>query len=364
MQSNAEKANGNEPKSISNAIDNVGKSAQTKSYFEDNRPEAVTQRKQQQMMNDSPRSQSVVQRQTMAGQASIGNGGVIQLLSDGQTAILHGFEAGLQQSAAAALKALSKSETMDDFRAVVNEIAPADVNLLMQQAVTEEGLIRREVQPYIEWFGELRNELVASGAEALEGKLNWITSGAGNAGGRVVPKSQGRGKDADGYDVPGLDNAFTRFLKHETNEPPQDDSNMNCWEACLYAGFKAGVFHPRVLYNIYEIAKGAGQAKMDADMGGAEIIKAYGHAMGVVLGAGDEQWQTGDGPIPRGHLVFFNGHSHVAVSRGNLDEDDTPAVMSLWYMPGPKPNMQATSIGKILDAANDDYTISYGPPPM
>jgi hypothetical protein len=280
----------------------------------------------------------------------------VQRITKEQTAILEKFLKALEISAAAALQELAASKTMLDFREVVRNMKAEDVNKLMNSSIAVSGFgLKKDVQPYIQWLGEVRNERIASGAEGLEGKLNWVTSGVTGEDKSVVPKTTG--KDGIGN---VLNNNFTMWLRKK-GPKPTDTSNMNCWEACLFAGFTAGAIPPWVLVNVYEIAKKDGQDKFDNnEMDG--IVSAYSNAIAAVLGAGEEKWEEGDDPPPRGHLVFFNGPSHVAVSRGFIDlKDNSPAVMSLWNLPGPLPVMQATTIKALI--RNKDYDVTFGPAP-
>ncbi|MDP2312721.1 MAG: hypothetical protein Q8P41_07435 [Pseudomonadota bacterium] len=278
----------------------------------------------------------------------------VQRLSEGQDALLLAFSEGLAVSPAAALRALSRAATMTDFREVVNAMSVEQVTKLMTDARTMDGLAPG-VQPYVEWLGEVRNERIASGAEALVGQLDWVTSGAAGKGGKVVPKDTGvNNLDGQGQRA----NHFTRWLRGEGGAPT-DVSSMNCWEACLYAGYKAGVFPKWLLGSIYAIACADGTALLQSGQQD-KIVAAYSNAIAAVLGAGEETWRDGDAPPPRGHLVFFDGPSHVAVSRGVLGGDGTPAVMSLWCKPGPHPVMQATTMGAL---SAEDYTVTFGPAP-
>lgn len=269
------------------------------------------------------------------------------------------FREELNKSAAAALKALSESETMEDFREVVKEMNPKEVNKLMQDSIADNGFgLKPAVQLYIQWLGEVRNERIASGAEALEGKLNWVKSGAEESNKKVVPK-----KVTANAEDKMLTNNFATWMREGPSQEPKDDSNMNCWEACLYAGFKSGAMPIWVIVSIYNIAKGDGQVEYDKGQRG-KVVDAYTNAIAAVLGSGEETWEKGDKAPPRGFLVFFNGPSHVAVSRGYLEsDDDSPAVMSLWHLPGPLPVMQATTIAKILKSSPKEYLITFGPAP-
>lgn len=280
----------------------------------------------------------------------------IQRMTLDQDALYLEFQTGLKTSVLDALKALSKAKTMADFRAVVNEMTPQEATSVIHGSMNEGFGLKKEILPYADWLGEIRNERIASSAESMEGKLNWIKSNATlGQGKKVVPNKIG--KDKDGIQQ---QNQFTTWLRRE-GPPPTLDSNMNCWEACLFAGYKAGILPPWLLVNIHEIAKGVGQEKFEK--GETETLnRAYAGAIANVMGSGENTWHPGE-KIPRGYIVFFDGPAHLAVSRGNLDEDGSPAVMSLWSRPGPLPNMQATSVKKLNDSAGP-FAVTFGPAPF
>lgn len=225
-------------------------------------------------------------------------------------------------------------------------------------------------QPYADLIGDIRNERIASSAEALEGKLDWVTSGLSD---QLNPSTQG--KNPTGVVKSYRTNHFTTWIRGGVE--PTDASSMNCWEACMYAGYKAGIFSKKMLFTIYLEASKATKATAQAEMSkladkGVEkptlemvdqpVQQAYKEALGAFLGAQDgDKWKADEAP-PRGYLLFFNGVSHVALSLGNL-VDESPEVMSLWNMPGPQPVFQRTTLAKIFGEANGDYDITMAPAP-
>lgn len=348
MNTYAEKKNENINRAAANSLATQHSNDNPTFQFVDNRLEVIAQRKLKAIINGSPQRPKDNHRNSLTYMP-------IQRITDAQTELYLAFKAGLETSVLEALKALSKAKTMVDFRAVVNEMTSDEANRVIHGSMKDGFGLKEEILPYAEWLGEIRNERIATSAEAMEGQLNWVKSSATGLNDKVVPKKTGKTQYGE-----ELTNHFTTWLRRE-GPAPTNDSNMNCWEACLFAGYKAGILPPWLLVNIYEIAKAVGQAKFDA--GDTETLnQAYADAIANVMGAGEATWVSGE-EIPRGYLVFFNGASHVAISRGKLDEDGSPAVMSLWCLPGPRPNMQATSVKKINDSSQD-FTITYGPAPF
>lgn len=339
MYKSAEKPKDNKCQGLERSVAQKQDSGESLLEFVDNRSSSVSQRKIQQGVNSRPPLPHLI----------------IQRMSEAQDELYAAFKIGLATSSLAALVALSKSASMGDFRAVVNEMTAVEAKDVVEGAMKNGFGLKPEVLPYAEWLGEIRNERLATAAEGMEGKLNWVRSNAKGEGDMVVPNPEGRPE----YGGP-IVNHFTTWLRGEGQEPT-DTANMNCWEACLFAGYKAGVLPNWLLYSVYQIAKAVGQDKFDKNET-ATLNRAYADAIANVMGAGEERWTSG-GEIPRGYMVFFDGAAHVAISRGTLDGDGSPAVMSLWCKPGPRPNMQATSVKKILDS-DQPRVISYGPAPF
>jgi hypothetical protein len=256
-----------------------------------------------------------------------------------------------------------------DFRAVVAALSRESIDELMTNVRNGAGLAPF-AQPYADLIGDIRNERIASSAEALEGKLDWVTSGLSE---KLNPSQTGRNPTAL---VSGQrTNHFTTWILG--GGEPTDESSMNCWEACLYAGYKAGIFSKGMLYTIYleasKFTKATAQKEMSAladqgiapklDLVAKPVQAAYQQALGAFLGAQEgEKWEEDDAPPPRGYLLFFNGVSHVVLSLGSLSEE-SPEVMSLWNMPGPHPVFQRTTLAKILSEASNQYAITMAPPP-
>jgi len=294
-------------------------------------------------------------------------GSVQRVLSEAQQEVFDNLPGLIAGQPERALELLAEQDAAD-FRAFVAALSREDVDELMAKVRTGAGLAPF-AQPYADLIGDIRNERIASSAEAMAGQLNWVTSGLTES---LKPSPTGRNPQSATPNAQ-LTNNFTTWLNRGDAPEPTGLSNMNCWEACLFAGYKAGIFTKAILLQIYEEAirfthqvARAELAKQGPEKSVQAAIKpiqaAYQQAMGAFLGAQEGEELDEDEPPPRGYLLFFNGVSHVALSLGNM-VDESPEVMSLWYLPGPQPVFKRTTLAKILADATSHYDITMAPPP-
>lgn len=273
------------------------------------------------------------------------------------------------------LEALQLLETLDaaDLGAIVAELSGDDFEVLMTQVRGDSMGLKPFALPYAELIDTIRHERIAATAEGMEESFDWIASGLSD---QLRPALSGRNVRSDNPQQYKT-NSFTTWIVQNGAEPTEE-SSMNCWESCLFAGYKAGILPKVALTTIYQGAIQGTHAAARRAMGNLvqqgvqeptvqmvsqQVNAAYREALGVYLGVNEaEPWQEDDPPPPRGSLVFFNGVSHVALSLGS-EKDGSPEVMSLWYLPGPEPKFKRTTLAKILEGTNGDYNISVGPVP-
>lgn len=271
------------------------------------------------------------------------------------------------------LEALKLLDGLDgtDFPAFVAELSSGDFEALMTQVRGDSMGLQPFAQPYADLIGDIRHERIAATAEGMEESFDWIASGLSS---NLTPALQGRNRqsDDDGYKT----NHFTTWIVKNGAEPTKE-SSMNCWESCLFAGYKAGILPKSALVTIYLEAVKRTQATARAEMKkiadeqgvtptlemvSKPVNDAYQDALGVFLGANEAEPLPEDALPPRGYLLFFNGVSHVALSLGS-EKDGSPEVMSLWYLPGPQPKLMRTTLKDLLKNAVSHYDVTMGPVP-
>jgi hypothetical protein len=155
----------------------------------------------------------------------------------------------------------------------------------------------------------------------------------------------------------GHRNHFARWIRG-TGPEPNEWSTMNCWEAVLFAAYRAGAVSRTWLRQIHaEAAEAAASAAASADgatPGSGRLARdAYGQL--AVVGEvtydaelmrrfyqGDLVEYDVDDPrrpvIPAGHWIFFNGTNHVGMSLGVRDDQGRQQMFSLWTFPSYLPD--------------------------
>jgi len=163
----------------------------------------------------------------------------------------------------------------------------------------------------------------------------------------------------------GYRNDFAHWIRGG-EAVPDEYSTMNCWEAVLISAFRAGVVDKSWLVKIHERAAAAAEqvslsfqrrgldAPIAADAYGTRMKMpyiAYGSSLMASLHSGaltryasNDPNQAGRPAIPAGHIVFFDGLDHVALSIGTRDSHGRQQVLSLLDSP-----MNASSTGDESD---------------
>lgn len=194
--------------------------------------------------------------------------------------------------------------------------------------------------------GQLRLR-IALQAMNLEGKLSW----SGPSG----PDSKGR------IDTHGGENQFAIWMRGGPR--PTDTSGMNCWEMVLYAAYSANAITEEWLRTIHRLATGAYRSESSPD----EKQDAYYRVLSEALGYSRAFPVKNGVPIPAGHIVFFNGIEHVALSKGTLNDHGQHEIVSLWCVPRKNDSVQQTTIERLVQSGKDsgdpESEIKHAPPP-
>jgi len=201
-----------------------------------------------------------------------------------------------------------------DFRREVAAMSRADTELLLG------NISSADQTTYAALIKKIKDERLVSTAEGLQGHLYW----AGNSG----PGSDGQIKTTTTRrtDNDLLDGVFGNQVETNTNDfavwvrggaEPTDASKMNCWEAIMYSGWKAGVIPKSWIITVH--ADAAAGSYMDVLAARLNMGSAVPYAHGT--------------PPPRGSIVFMNGLAHVALSLGSATGSGDAEIMSLWHLP-------------------------------
>lgn len=177
-------------------------------------------------------------------------------------------------------------------------------------------------------------EYLAKVATGLNGHFNWIPGGPDVESKKFYPKSKTI------TDAGVKKNHYVLWLtKPESSTPePDKNSNMCCWEAVLFAAYKAGQIPKQGLIAIYERATSLAQAEYSAKLSDTDGSVAYFQAIKDIFGlekAHPLVPKIGLMPGP-GDLVFCNGLGHVVLCVGynpTLSGLDAVEVMSLFNYP-------------------------------
>jgi hypothetical protein len=184
---------------------------------------------------------------------------------------------------------------------------------------------------------------VALQAGMLQGKLRWS--------GPSAPDKKGQ------IDTCGGTNQFAIWMRG--GKPPTDTSGMNCWEMVLYVAFKANAITVDWIRTIHRLAAAAYKSESSI----AEKQDAYYNVLSDALGCSKAAPVLKGKPVPAGHIVFFNGLEHVAISNGTLNDHGEHGIMSLWSMPRKDYRVQNTTIERVVQADGDSPTVTHAPPP-
>ncbi len=171
---------------------------------------------------------------------------------------------------------------------------------------------------------------------------------------------------------------FARWIRG-TGPEPTPTSTMNCWEAVLFFGYKAGVIPKTFLDDMHQAATTAAVTTASPDP--AKKAKAWYTTLQARMHTGALKTYTiapstgvGTPDIPAGNIVFIDGLNHVVLSRGSRDGSGRMRVLSLWIFPAHLPTSvplnKATSYGVVQETSVEEVThepttsvIEYGPPP-
>ncbi len=254
------------------------------------------------------------------------------------------------------LNALSEDET----EKLSKVLSPEELQLLI---MTLSGL---GMDKGSKGFERLKDASVVNAALNLEGKLYWAGgSGPDPSSDYQISKSTNRKTD----DLSGHEtntNEFAEWIRGGSE--PTDSSKMNCWEAVLFSGYKAGVISKEWICAIHQSAAKQGKAKgVDGDE--ATGADAYYEVLRGALGyMKAKTFDVAKGQIPKkGDLVFFNGLDHVALALGSTDSSGGHEVMSLWVLPGRGARLyskfQRTTIEEVSGAVGGKMELRYGDSP-
>lgn len=223
------------------------------------------------------------------------------------------------------------------------------------------------------WFHALRASQLALTAEGLQGNLYW----AGNSGPDVADQYRIRTQATRRTDVnyqTGRETNINEFaLWMRGGAVPSSTAKMNCWEAIMFGGFRAGLLTEARLRQLHADAAAAGVTAA-ASGGSGSGNAAYMATIGAFLGLPGSRALTTSAEPSRGDLVFFGGLDHVALSIGNETVGGVRKhnVMSLWHLPGSGTRLvsvyQRTSVEDIVSAAQSYLgmtigAITFGPAP-
>ena len=206
--------------------------------------------------------------------------------------------------------------------------------------------------------------VIAAGA-ALTGQLRWRGGqGPDDTAGYQISETTAWGHQDD----------FAKWIRG-TGPEPGPTSTMNCWEAVLFFGFRAGVIPKSFLVSMHNDAAAAASAASPAaaDAIWYQTLQARMHSgplqtYTINLGTG-----VGAPLIPAGNIVFIDDLDHVVLSRGTRDGSGRMRVLSLWIFPAhlpPGPMSQATTYGVVQDTTVEEVVrtpassvITFGRPP-
>jgi hypothetical protein len=282
----------------------------------------------------------------------------------GQRPVYYAHEIAHQLGARDESRETSRNYQLGDTTHTITRTAQNAGSLLGNFDATPEenlpqaGLRQRHLDLFATLIGDItpytgRVQAVVAAARSLEGSLRW-------RGGTELDNQRWITEEDTGW---GFPDDFARWI-HGTGNEPTEQSTMNCWEAVLFAAYRAEVVDKRWLEKIHRDASNAA-TNVDATVDPLTIYPYEGYSAneaafhaalirGMVSG-GLQRYEinreTGIGTtdIPAGHLVFFGGlGGHVALSLGTRDAQNRQQVLSLWNQPN-----------GISTGSNIGYTISF-----
>jgi hypothetical protein len=199
----------------------------------------------------------------------------------------------------------------------------------------------------------IRNERLVSTAEGLTGQLYWAGGSGPDPGDGYQIKQTTRRPTDDRSGAETNTNEFAAWI-HGGAEPT-NASKMNCWEAVLYSGYRAGVIPRAWIFDVHQRAAAAGSAASGGGTGPG--VDAYYAVLRTALNFGSAVPYVHGTPPPRGNLVFMDELAHVALSRGGTDGAGNATVMSLWILPGASSgNFVSTFQQTTIEAINGSWT--------
>jgi hypothetical protein len=107
------------------------------------------------------------------------------------------------------------------------------------------------------------------------------------------------------------------------------NTRINCWEILMYAAVVSGQLTPAV----------AGQIYRDCDNTTKEALNAWLRQIPDLLAPSGRRGYNPGEPPQRGELVFWDGHEHVAMATGRIDDDGSPEVYTFWPPPDKRKQM-------------------------
>ena len=153
------------------------------------------------------------------------------------------------------------------------------------------------------------SQRLVDAADGLAGWFNWVKSGPTE--GTFFPSE----KTSEGET-----NHFVQWIHGRGDEPTQSD-NMNCWEAVLFAAYRAGLLSIARLRAIHikaTMAGRAGNGYFDSLTDSLGYQNSFPYVPIAVL-------------IPEpGDIIFLGRDHHVAIC---METGSSVAVMSNWSMP-------------------------------
>lgn len=243
------------------------------------------------------------------------------------------------------------STGLEDLTVVMKRLA-------MGRAQTEHflggisGLGALTHQPLLDAF---KGQRLVEAGEALMDKLKWFgASGSAGPDYKISPKT---------LSGPKVQNDFALWMLG-TGPEPKDDSTMNCWEAVLFMGYRAGIASHAGLKKMHDDASEAAKKAGDGSVYNA-TLQSRMYAGGRTAFAYDPSVsKVGSPALPAGSIIFIDGLGHVMLATGTKDSNGRHEVISHWVFPWPGGALWVTLGGKVqrttLEQTLDDgYSAKY-----
>lgn len=164
MNTHADKTQENKSQSVANAVSHRQSTSESSFHFEDNRPEAIAQRKLQEMANNSPQAKQAVQLQSMADNYSAQEHQPIQKKEN---------NTGLPDNLKSGIESLS-GYSMDDVKVHRNSDKPAQLNAYAYAQGTDIhlGLGQEKHLPHEAWHVVQQKQGRVKPTMQMKGKVN------------------------------------------------------------------------------------------------------------------------------------------------------------------------------------------------